>query len=302
MEQSVLHIFLELAENLHFRAASRACNISPSALSRQIQRLEEVIGRRLFIRNNRSVQLTDAGRLFLRYARRELALWREFDEELRRDEKILRGEISIYCSVTASLSMLPEALTAFRLEAPVVNIRLLTGDAGSAVEKVMSGEVDFAVSARPEVAPDDFAFYRLAEIELVFVAPATPWEFSAAIDAGDPYPWRQIPLILGQSGMARMRIDSWLREQGIEPQIYAQVAGNEGILPMVALGCGVGVVPRPVLDESPLKHRLQRVQPAHRPQRYDVGVCARRSRLSGRLQAAFWAALQGAEPERGGGQ
>jgi LysR family positive regulator for ilvC len=293
MDHASLKLFLQLADTLHFGATSRMCNISPSALSRQIQRLEEAVGHRLFDRDHRTVRLTDAGKVFRRYARSELELWRGFAEELEREETVLHGEVSIYCSVTASLSMLPNALAAFRAAAPVVRIRLQTGDAGSAVEKVMAGDVDFGVSALPASVPEGLVFHHLAEVKLVFVVPKATWKFSAEVASGDPLPWEKIPLILGQNGVARERVDEWLRRQGIQPDIYARVAGNEGILSMVALGCGAGVVPEPVLTESSLKQDLLRLEVANPPESYQVGVCARESRIKNRLQGAFWAALQG---------
>lgn len=50
-----LKLFLHLAESCHFGRTSKAMYVSPSTLSRQIQRLEEQLGHPLFIRDNRSV-------------------------------------------------------------------------------------------------------------------------------------------------------------------------------------------------------------------------------------------------------
>ena len=54
MDQQALRIFLSLAETLHFGRASRQANLSPSALSRAVRRMEEELGQSLFIRDNRS--------------------------------------------------------------------------------------------------------------------------------------------------------------------------------------------------------------------------------------------------------
>ena len=59
--------FLVLAELLHFGKASQACNLSPSALTRSIQRTEESLGQPLFLRDNRTVRLTAAGEKFRTY-------------------------------------------------------------------------------------------------------------------------------------------------------------------------------------------------------------------------------------------
>ena len=61
MDLRDLKIFLHLAESRHFGRSAQAMHVSPSTLSRQIQRLEEDLGQTLFLRDNRTVTLTDAG-------------------------------------------------------------------------------------------------------------------------------------------------------------------------------------------------------------------------------------------------
>ena len=69
MDLHSLRLFLHLAGTLHFGRTSDACAISPSALSRTIRRLEDEIGHGLFVRDNRSVQLSAVGLEFRDFAR-----------------------------------------------------------------------------------------------------------------------------------------------------------------------------------------------------------------------------------------
>lgn len=62
MDLRDLKMFLHLAESRHFGRSARAMHVSPSTLSRQIQRLEEDLGQPLFVRDNRTVTLTEAGK------------------------------------------------------------------------------------------------------------------------------------------------------------------------------------------------------------------------------------------------
>ena len=103
--RSLTH-FLALAEHLHFGQASVASNISISALSRSIRQLEGEVGVRLFDRDNRAVVLTDKGRQFLHYAKNATRQWRLICNDLADNHDELQGEISLYCSVTASHSIL----------------------------------------------------------------------------------------------------------------------------------------------------------------------------------------------------
>ena len=122
MDIRLLKQFVNLAEGLHFGRASEASHVSPSALSRSIQRLEAELGVTLFERNNRSVSLTHAGGLFLTYARDSLGHWDAIRNTLMEESGELRGEVSMYCSVTASYSFLFEILTRFRQNHPRVEI------------------------------------------------------------------------------------------------------------------------------------------------------------------------------------
>jgi LysR family positive regulator for ilvC len=88
--------------------------------------------------------------------------------------------------------------------------------------------------------------------------------------------------------VSRRRVDQWFREQGIQPNIYAQVAGNEAIVSMVSLGFGVGVVPLIVLENSPLAREVKvlNIKPELEP--YDVGLFTLEKKLRNPLISAFW--------------
>jgi LysR family positive regulator for ilvC len=252
--------------------------------------MEDEIGHKLFERDNRMVRLTPAGILFKGYAKEVLEKWRDLLDKLSEDQNTLKGEISIYCSVTASLSILPKLLDNFRALYPKVHIRLKTGDSGVAVKKVVEGEVDAAVTALPERHSNNLEFKVLTQVFPVFIAPSVPWEFSNAHKK--KIPWEQIPMILSLQGMVRKRVDQWFKKKKIQPNIYAQVAGNEAILAMAALGCGVGVVPGLVVENSPLQDRItkMKVTPVLAP--YNVGVCIQKRKKKFRLVNAFWEVIK----------
>jgi LysR family positive regulator for ilvC len=99
-------------------------------------------------------------------------------------------------------------------------------------------------------------------------------------------------MILSESGIARRRVDSWFSELGIQPNIYAQVAGNEAIVSMVSLGFGVGVVPRIVLDNSPLARKVAVLDVRPELEAYEVGLFTQKKKLGSPLINAFWSQLK----------
>ena len=98
MDNRSLKQFINLADSLHFGRASEASHISPSALSRSIRRLEGDVGATLFERNNRSVSLTHAGRLFLDYARDTLGDWDTIRNTLMEESGELHGTSEVKAS------------------------------------------------------------------------------------------------------------------------------------------------------------------------------------------------------------
>jgi len=292
MDDRSLQHFLVLAENLHFGRAAEACHVSPSALSRGIRRLEEEAGAALFERNNRSVSLTHAGQLFLDYARDALNAWETVRNSLMEAAGELHGEISMFCSVTASYSFLFDLLTRFRRDHPRVEIKLHTGDPEEAIARVLAGDEDIAIGARPVSLAKGLAFRRVAVTPLVFIAARTG--DSSVGDPGEQAAgkgWPGGPMILPERGIARSRVDEWCRDRGLSPDIYAQVAGNEAIVSMVSLGFGVGVVPRIVLDNSPLADTVRVVEARPELAPYEVGLFALEKRLASPLISAFWSQL-----------
>ena len=114
---------------MHFGRTAAAYHISPSTLSRSIQRLEQELGSQLLIRDNRSVLLTGEGKKLLAYADQQLAQYETLKQSLNQSQKELSGSLNIYCSVTASYSYLPALLEKFRRTHPNIDINLDTGDA-----------------------------------------------------------------------------------------------------------------------------------------------------------------------------
>ncbi len=289
MDNRALKQFVNLTDSLHFGRASEASHVSPSALSRSIRRLELDVGATLFERNNRSVSLTHAGRLFLDYARDTLGDWDTIRNTLMEESGELHGEVSLYCSVTASYSFLFEILTRVRGLHPRIEIKLHTGDPEDAITRVLSGGEDIAIGAHPGHLPAGLAFKLIAMSPLVFITAKEQQEKRALSnrpkDVGE---WAGQPMILPERGLARHRVDEWFRNQGTQANIYAQVAGNEAIVSMVSLGFGVGVVPQIVLDNSPLAESVEVLDVQPRLEGYKVGLFTLKKKLASPLINAFW--------------
>lgn len=270
MELRDLQVFCSLAQNLHFAKAARQSNLSPSALTRVIQKIEREVGSDLFTRDRRSVILTSSGKVFLDYAERSLNEWERCRSQLiNRDEQI-RGELSIYSSVTAVYSILARILKPFRHRFPEITIKLSTGDAADAQNRILDRKAACAIAAQPSIVPSGLSFMHLISTPLVCIGPAGDPDMPK-YDDKNQIDWLKTPLILSDRGELRDAVDTWFKQLGMKPDLFAQVSGNEAIIAMVSLGFGVGVIPEIVLQQSPMRDTVKILPTSPFPY-YAVGI------------------------------
>lgn len=288
---SDLAAFLQLAESLHYARSAKALHMSPSALTRCIQRIEAELGQPVFQRTKRSVALTRAGELYRDYARAQLTARAHLREALAAESSAPTGELRIACTVTACHSILPKLLARCRARYPGIHLQLSTSDAARCMQRLEDDEVDLAVVPEPDQPPRALGFVRLAHTALSVIAPSADKELGRRARLGGKH-WDGLPVILPRGGLDRERVDSWfvqhLAEHGARPEVYAEVEGNEAILAMVALGCGVGVVPELVRKDSPLRGRIEQVSVSKPPRGYHVSLCAKQRTLTRRTAAVLW--------------
>lgn len=287
MDIKSLRLFLSLANTLHFGKTSAQMHVSPSTLSRTISRLEDQLGAVLFERDNRTVVLTPAGRQARRHIEVMLSAWQQLQGELQQSTQSLRGQIRLYCSVTASYSLLLDLLQRFRPLYPRIEVVVETGDAAYSVEKVQQDEADIAIAPRPDSLPNNIEFLEFFRSPLVFIAPAIACPVAEQVAASD-IDWAAVPFIVPEHGLARQRLYEWFRQRNLQPTVYAQVGGHEAIVSMVALGFGVGVVPELVLTNSPMRNQVRELPVKPALVSFEIGLCALRRRLQDPVVQAFW--------------
>jgi LysR family transcriptional regulator, positive regulator for ilvC len=290
MDLRDLRLFLHLSRTLHFARSSAELHISPSGLTRAIQRLESELAIELFERDKRKVKLTHAGSILREFARETTDRMDTLRDELGGGGR-LTGALSLFCSVTASYSFLHELLQRFRSQFPFIELQLHTGDSARALARVLDEMEELAIAALPDRLPDQLAFLPLGESPLVCIGPAVdcPIRTETARCAGaGRYDWAALPFILPETGLARQRIDQWFGARALTPKVYAQVSGHEAMVSMVGLGCGIAVVPRVVVDNSPMREVIEILPVMQELQPFKIGLCALQRKFASPLVRAFW--------------
>jgi len=290
-------VFVSLAETLHFGQTASRCNLSASAVSRQLVRLEEQVGAKLLERDQRHVAITPAGRQVLLLARRWLAEWSQLRAALSGGDQLLHGQLRVYASVTASYTVLANVLPPLRQRYPGIELLLHTGDQADGIERVLAGREDCAIVAQPDRLPSALAFAELRSSPLVLIGPTDKGPLHQAIkrhlrDGSEP-DWPQTPLVLAERGLARERLLAHFSAQNVQPHVYAEVGGHEAVVSMVSLGFGLAMVPEIVLSVSPQRRAIKVLPWLDGLDDFVIGLCSKSDLLQDPLVDAFWRSARG---------
>ncbi|HEX2100746.1 MAG TPA: LysR family transcriptional regulator [Candidatus Synoicihabitans sp.] len=146
MNLRALLYFDELVRTNSMRAAAENLNVAPTAVSRQIENLEEYFGARLVERSNRGIRLTAAGRLLAERAGRTL---RELDHvhQLISDlEGLQGGKVVLFANGATVANVIAPVLGEFSLRFPKLRFEVAISSAREAIDALASGEADIAVT------------------------------------------------------------------------------------------------------------------------------------------------------------
>jgi LysR family transcriptional regulator, carnitine catabolism transcriptional activator len=156
MNVSIRHLraFVALAELRNFTRAAEACHLSQPAFSALVRQLEDAVGARLFDRSTRHVEPSAEGHEFELSARRVLA---EFDAAMggvRARASRERGRVSIALLPSLAAGWLPEVLAGFRERHPALELQVADVLSEPCIERVKSGQADFALAATRAETPE----------------------------------------------------------------------------------------------------------------------------------------------------
>src|ERR1700726_2193824 len=141
MELRHFRYFIAVAEESSLGRAAHRLHVSQPALSQQISDLEDELGLKLFTRNSRGVELTEAGRVFLIGGRRVLVAAKEAAERAQEAAKGQRGRLVIGNHGALTIAFLPGVVSRFREQQPLVEVTLLHLNNRAQVEAVLNGSI-----------------------------------------------------------------------------------------------------------------------------------------------------------------
>ena len=198
-----LKVFKTVADRLSFTKAAAELLISQPAVTKQINELERLLGKPLFLRHGNRISLTDDGVRLLEYANRILALYGELRDAFVEEQGAFSGEIRLGASTTLSQYVLPGLLAKFRKLYPDVRVTLFNGNTEQIERQIADGKLDFGMIEG--TASNPALHYELfMDDELVLVTSASNTSFSREEITAADLP--ALPLVIRENGSGTLDV------------------------------------------------------------------------------------------------
>lgn len=145
MEFRVLKYFLAVAREENITKAAETLHITQPTLSKQLMELENEIGKKLFMRGNRKITLTQEGMLLYKRAEEIADLISKTEKELMQADDIISGDIHIGAGETELIRCVAKNAKEMQAKHPLVHFHIESGDSKTVLEHLDKGLIDFGL-------------------------------------------------------------------------------------------------------------------------------------------------------------
>ena len=165
-----LKYFVEVADQKSFSKAARNLHISQSAISRTIKALEDELGVVLFMRNAKSVELTDGGTIFLTHAKRVVFMFEHLKTDFENEFRLEQGSIRIGIPPITDAPIFAQLLGEFKKVYPQIDLELYEQGSKKVEISVQEGLIDIGIiCTKPN--PKEFESFYLTSDPLSVIVP-----------------------------------------------------------------------------------------------------------------------------------
>mgnify|MGYP003276597535 FL=1 len=210
MEFRVLQYFLAIAREETISKAAESLHITQPPLSRQMKELEEQLGKQLFIRGNRKINLTEEGILLRQRAKEIISLVEKTESEIMHSDTTISGDIYIDSGETEGMQILAKVIDTCHKEYPKIKFHLYSGNSQDVVEKIENGLIDFWVLIEPaDISKYDFIKIPVKDKWGVLMRKDSPIASLKSITADT---LKKLPLICSSLEIVKNEISGWLND------------------------------------------------------------------------------------------
>ena len=149
MEIRVLRYFLAVAREETISGAAESLHVTQPTLSRQLMDLEEELGKKLLIRGNRKITLTEEGVFFRKRAQEIIELVDKTADDFHAADDFISGTVHIGGGETDAMRLIARAVKSMEKKYPHIQYHIFSGNGDDVMEKLDMGLLDFGVLIEP---------------------------------------------------------------------------------------------------------------------------------------------------------
>ncbi len=252
-----LRIFYETAINLNMTKVAKSLYISQPSVSQAIQELEEELGVKVFDRIGKRLSLTYEGEVYFNYVRRILNLYDEGIENIKKINNKEQGRIVIGASTTIGIYMLPDIIKDFVSINKGVEISLIIENTKNIEKMILQNKIDFAF-VEGKIHSEEIIYEKIWEDELVFIEPYEhEWTNKTFISKEDV---SKEKFIMREKGSGtREIVESYLKDKGVEYEVFMELGSTEAIKRSVEAGLGIGCVSNQCIGEEIKSNKISKI-------------------------------------------
>lgn len=259
-----LQYFLTLADELHFRKAAEKLYITQSALSQQIKQLENILGQEVFTRNNKKIQLNEAGNLLYKEAS---IIQSRFHLTLKNLDLLKSGgigSINIGFVASAMESVLSKILNKLNSDQPQINFNLLELSNQIQMDEIAKGNLDIGF-VRTNQIDEQMEIQCVNKEPFVLVVPSNHPVTRKKFKNLNQFKEESFILFPNNtSPMFYQQILNMCTEHGFVPKITHRTIHAPSIFYLVEMNMGISVIPKS-LAVNETKYKVRFISLEHIP-------------------------------------
>lgn len=236
MDIRVLKYFLAVTREESISGAAESLHMTQPTLSRQLMDLEAEIGKKLLIRGNRRITLTEEGMLLRKRATEIIDLVDKTEAELTAPDEVVSGDIYIGGGETDAMRLIARIATDLQKTAPHIRYHIFSGNADDVTERLDKGLLDFGILIEPaDMKKYDYIRLPATDTWGLVMPKDCPLAHKTTIRPEDI---RELPLIASNQTMVSNEFSGWLGKEFEKLNIVASynLAYNAALMVEEGLG------------------------------------------------------------------
>jgi DNA-binding transcriptional LysR family regulator len=242
-----LKYFREAAAALNMSRAAERLGISQPSLSLAVQRIEELLGEKVFYRSKRGLKLTQPGSQLLSHTNLLINAWDNVKSKAIASSKKIQGRYVIGCHTSVALYSLSGFLPEVLKEQQNLEICLIHDLSRKITEAVVSSTVDIGIVVNPIKHPD-LIITKLADDDVTF------WVLKGERQISES----KVSLIYDPDLIQSQTLLKKVTKAGLQISRLIETRSLEVVAELTAAGAGVGILPTRVANRA--REPLRRIQ------------------------------------------